>query len=534
MNANRLACNAVVMFWFSTLPILAQQVKVIREWQHDVSPPLQSMASEEPAVAVSNDPEQLGEESDGGTLIAGPADPVVQETADGSLGTIPVMNLLGLGSGFTGPQGIFQPSVAPPDANASVGATQVVETVNRELAVFEKSTGSPILGPIFVGILWQGFNAPCVRRYDLADPVVLYDKLANRWLVSIHTLGTPYFICLAVSTTGDATGPYNRYAFQVQADGLPTNEQLGIWPDGYYLAHLIFTNASTYVGPQACAVDRNRMIAGQTATMQCFQINNTNIRGMAPSDLDGRNAPPAGSPNYYLIQGPPGSNSLYLYRFHVNFTSPASSTFTGPSTIKVAPYNAPPRGGSGVVPQLGTTQLLGVNGGDVMPRLAYRNFPNANPPHESLVATHSVRVGTGSNFRVGLRWYELRAPGTTPTVFQQGTYSPDTTSRWMGSIAMDKMADIAIGYSTSSATMYPSIRYTGRVPSDPLNTLEAEGTIFNGNGSQTGGGRWGDYTSMSMDPSDDCTMWYTGEYLASTGALTWATRIFAFKFPSCH
>jgi hypothetical protein len=169
-----------------------------------------------------------------------------------------------------------------------------------------------------------------------------------------------------------------------------------------------------------------------------------------------------------------------------------------------------------------------------MPRLAYRNFPNANPPHESLVATHAVRVGTASNVRVGLRWYELRAPGTTPTVFQQGTYSPDTTWRWMGSIAMDKMGNIAIGYSASSASIYPAIRYTGRVPTDPPNTLQTEGTIFNGNGSQTGGDRWGDYTSMSVDPSDDCTMWYTGEYLASTGALTWATRIFAFKFPSCN
>jgi hypothetical protein len=175
--------------------------------------------------------------------------------------------------------------------------------------------------------------------------------------------------------------------------------------------------------------------------------------------------------------------------------------------------------------------LLQVNGSIVPPRLAYRNFSSAATPYESLVATHAVEVGT--SHAVGLRWYELRNPGTTPTVFQQGTYAPDATSRWMGSIAMDKLGDIALGYCVSSSSTYPGLRYTGRVPGDPLNKLQAETTIVDGSGSQTGEYRWGDYTSMSVDPTDDCTMWYAGEYMASTGGLNWTTRLFSFRFPAC-
>ena len=363
---------------------------------------------------------------------------------------------------------------------------------------------------------------------------MLYDKQAARWVIKIVTLGNPYLTCVAVlHTTSDATGTYNRYAFQLPDQGNLTGQKFGLWPDAYYFTQYTFPDSATYLGPEACALDRNHMLAGQTATMQCFQVNNTKIYGMVPSDLDGANAPPPGSPNYCLIQGPVRSNSLYLYRFHVDFTTPANSTFTGPVVINVAAYTPASADGVVSIPQLGTTQLLDANGSDLMHRLAYRNFAHANPPYESLVVTHSVLVGSGSNRTLGLRWYQLRKPATTPAVFQQGTYSPDTSYRWMGSIAQDRMGNFALGYSVSSSTMYPAIRYTGRVPSDPINTLEAEVTLFSGSGAQTGGGRWGDYTSVSVDPVDDCTMWYTNEYMAGTGALNWATRLFSFKFPSC-
>ena len=519
----RRACYPFALFFLAALTGLTAQRSVIRELKHDVSLPLRRIALVSATVITPDEPEAMGQ-----------ADPVVQQAAGTKLKTIPGMNLLGLGSGFTGPQGPFQIGGAPPDPNASVGATQIVETVNLQLAVFDKATGSPILGPAFIGSLWSGFNASCSSATHIADPVVLYDKQAGRWLLNIHTLGNPYVICFAVSTSSDATGTYNLYAFQVQAQGNLTNEQLGVWPDAYYLAEWIWANSSTYIGPQACAADRRQMLAGQTATMQCFQIDNAQLRGMAPSDLDGTSPPPAGSPNYYLIQGPARSNSLYLYSFHVDFTTPANSTFTGPAIISVAPYNPAAADGVPAIPQPDTSQLLDVNGSDVMPRLAYRNFPGANPAHESLLVTHSVRAGTGSSSRTAFRWYELRNPSTTVTVYQQGTYSPDTTHRWMSSIAMDKMGDIAIGYSVSSASVYPGIRYAGRVSGDPLNRLETEVTIYNGSGSQSSGARWGDYPSMSLDPTDDCTMWYTGEYMAASGALDWATRLFSFRFAACQ
>lgn len=445
------------------------------------------------------------------------------------------LNILGLGSGFSGPQGAFKLLFAPPDPNAAVGATQVVETVNLGLAVFDKTTGAVILGSVPITSLWTGFNSACSPTKALvADPVVLYDKLAQRWVIKIVTLANPYLTCVAVSTTSDATGTFNRYAFSLPDEGNLTGQKFGLWPDAYYFTQYTVPNSTTYIGPEACALDRKSMLAGQTATMQCFQLNNAHIFGMIPSDLDGPNAPPPGSPNYMLIQGQARSNSLNMYRFHVDFAAPANSTFTGPVTIAVAPYVSAPADGVVSVPQLGTSQLLDANGSDLMHRLAYRNFANANPPYESLVVTHSVVAVSGGTRTLGVRWYELRNPAGTPVVFQQGTYAPDATYRFMGSIAQDGFGDMALGYSVSSSTMYPSIRLTGRVPTDPRNMMETEVTLFSGSGSQTGGGRWGDYSSVSVDPTDDCTMWYTNEYMAGTANVNWATRLVSFKFPSCQ
>jgi hypothetical protein len=258
---------------------------------------------------------------------------------------------------------------------------------------------------------------------------------------------------------------------------------------------------------------------------------------MLPSDLDGSKLPPAGSPNYFLLLPLPDSGtstSLTLLKFHVDFATPSNSTLTGPTNITVASYTEAGSFG-GAVPQLGTSTRLDGSGFSLMHRLAYRNFPNAPTPHESLVATHNVSVGQGANMRYAPRWYEIRNPGGVPVVAQQGTFSPDTTYRWTGSIAMDKAGDIALGYSASSSTIHPQIRYTGRVPTDPIGTLQAEATIFAGNGSQTGGlDRWGDYSSMAIDPVDDCTFWYANEYIPVNGSFNWATGLFSFKFPSCH
>lgn len=518
------------------MPMLAQQVKVIREVKHDVSPAMRSVAFAAPALDSASESESEDDAPGPGAESGPPVDdPVVQRTAGAQLVANPGLSLLGLGEGFTGPQGTFQLPFAPPDPNAAVGATQIVETVNLSWAVFDKATGATLLGPMSIPAIFSGFSSACSATF-LADPIVLYDKLAQRWMIKIVTLNNPYYTCVAVSTSSDATGTYNRYAFEQAYQGNLTGQEFGLWPDGYYFTQASFLNANktSYVGPEACVLDRNQMLAGQTATMQCFQVNAVHLHGMIPSDLDGAIAPPAGSPNYYLMQGPAGSNSLYLYKFHVDFTTPANTTFTGPVSIKVAPYTSGSADGVVSVPQLGTSQLLDANGSDLMHRLAYRYFANAKQPYESLVVSHAVMAGSGSSRTLGMRWYQIRNPGATPQVFQQGTYSPDSSYRWMGSIAQDKVGDFLMGYSVSSATMYPAVRLTGRVPTDPPNTMEAEIDLMSGSGSQTGGGRWGDYTSVSVDPTDDCTMWYTNEYMAGTGAVDWATGLFSFKFPGCQ
>jgi hypothetical protein len=266
------------------------------------------------------------------------------------------------------------------------------------------------------------------------------------------------------------------------------------------------------------------MRAGAAATEQCFQLS-SNFGGVLPADLDGATAPPSGSPEFFLNFG---SNSLNLWKFHVDFSNSGNSTLAGPSVLSVAAFSeACPTGTC--IPQKGTSQTLDSLGDRLMYRLAYRNFGD----HESLVVNHSVNPNTGP--ASGVRWYELRSPNSSPVVFQQSTYAIDSNSRWMGSIAMDKLGDMALGYSVSSSTLNPSIRITTRLAGDPLNQLGAETTIFNGTGSQNGGlNRWGDYSAMSVDPVDDCTFWYTQEYLKANGSFNWSTRISSFKFSTCQ
>src|SRR5947209_6459373 len=266
------------------------------------------------------------------------------------------------------------------------------------------------------------------------------------------------------------------------------------------------------------------MLSGGPANAICMQ-QNPSVDSLLPADLDGTTPPPAGEPNFYLQMVAP--SNLNLFKFHVDFTTPSNSTFTGPTAIPVASFSEACGRGT-CIPQPGTTQQLDSLGDRLMFRLAYRNFGD----HESLVVNHSVTAGSS----VGVRWYEIRSPNATPTVFQQGTFSPDSQYRWMGSIAMDQSGDIAVGYSASSSSNFPAVRYTGRVPSDPAGTMESENSIIEGTGSQTngnGGSRWGDYSSMSIDPVDDCTFWYTNEYLTTNGSFNWKTRIASLKFTSC-
>ncbi|EIM01635.1 hypothetical protein [Rhodanobacter thiooxydans] len=451
-------------------------------------------------------------------------DGAVQHTITGAFAPALGAGFEGVGQGFSGPQGTFSVNSAPPDTNGAVGATQYVQIVNTGFAVFDKASKAVTYGPVPSNTLWAGFGGPCEVDND-GDAVVVYDKAANRWVISQFAVSaTPYYQCVAVSATSDATGAYYRYAFSY-GSVFPDYPKMGVWPDGYYETFNMFT--STFQGAKLCAYDRTAMLSGHAATQQCFQLS-TSYGGVLPADLDGATAPPAGSPNYMLNFT---SNSVNLWKFHVDWANSANTSLSGPLNIPVAAFATACRGGS-CIPQYGTRQKLDSLGDRLMFRLAYRNFGT----HESLVVNHSVQVGTSrKNPYTGVRWYEIRSPGTTPVVYQQSTFSPDTSFRWMGSVAMDKQGNMALGYSVSSSALHPAIRYTGRLASDPLNTLEAENSIIAGLGSQSGNNlsRWGDYSAMTVDPVDDCTFWYTTEYLKNTGSFNWNTRIASFKFPGC-
>jgi hypothetical protein len=429
----------------------------------------------------------------------------------------------GLGNGFSGPNGTMTVDAIPPDDNGAVGPNNYVQVVNESLAVFDKS-GTVLYGPVPTNTLWSGFGGGCQGNDD-GDATVAYDRLSNRWVISQFSVSTtPYLMCVAVSTGPDPTGSYYRYSYSY-GTMFPDYPKLAVWPDAYYVTLVQFAGGSSYSGPEVCAYDRAKMLAGQAATQQCFIPSSpTNYGPMLPSDVDGATPPPAGARNYLLEAG---TNVLHLWKFHVDWSAPANSSLSGPTTIPVASYTSACSPSDTCVPQSGTSTKLDALADRLMYRLAYRNFGD----HESLVAAHSVTAGSS----VGVRWYEIRNPGGTPTVYQQGTYAPDSLFRWMGSVAMNKSGDIALGYSVSSSSMFPGIRYTGRLTGDPLGQMtQSEGTLFAGTGSQTGGWtRWGDYTSMSVDPSDDCTFWYTNQFIPSNGAFNWRTRIGSFRISDC-
>jgi hypothetical protein len=421
--------------------------------------------------------------------------------------------------------GIAANGSAPPDNNGAPGLTQYVELVNTKYAVYSK-TGSLLLGPLNTNTLWSGFGGQCQTSND-GDGMVLWDAIAQRWVAEQFAVSaSPFLICVAISTGTDATGSYNRYSFSYSTI-FPDYPKIGVWPDAYYVTFNRFNSSGTWaLGTEICAFDRTKMLAGAAATQQCFTPFTTGTHTYLPANFDGTILPPAGEPNFEVGLST-SANNLSYFRFHVDWTTPANSTLTGPTNLAVNAF-ALACGGGACIPQSGTTQRLDSLGDRVMNRLAYRNFGD----HESLAVTHSITAGSS----VGARWYELRVgSGNSLSVFQQGTYAPDSQYRWMGSIAMDQSGDMALGYSISSGTTHPGIDYTGRLPTDPAGQMpQGEGNIFTGNGSQTTGlSRWGDYSQMSIDPSDDCTFWYINEYIPSNGTFNWHTRIGAFKFSSC-
>ena len=317
-------------------------------------------------------------------------------------------NFDGIGQGFTGPGGTFVVNSAPPDTNGAVGPNHVVETVNTDFAVFSK-TGTPLFGPIPLNTLWGGFGGGCQVEND-GDPVVVYDRIADRWIISqFQVTTTPFQQCVAISTTGDPTGSYFRYAFSY-TDGFPDYPKIGVWPDAYYATYNVFNNAGTaFLYSKVCAFDRAKMLTGAAATQLCFNTTSS-FGGLLPGDFDGRTLPSAGAPNPLVALGAT-STTLALWKFHTDFATPANATFTGPTTLTVPSYSEACAPSGTCIPQSGGGKLDSLSD-RLMYRAAYRNFGD----HEAIVVNHAVTVGSS----VGLRWYELRGVTTTPSLFQAG------------------------------------------------------------------------------------------------------------------
>jgi hypothetical protein len=500
---------------------------VSRSLKNDVSPPLRSIPGR-PSQGSGHNADDFPQLGPVPTGRPNHASSYLQNHAVPQLIPSATTSFDGVGNGFTGPNGTFTVNAAPPDTNGAVGPQDYVQTVNTDFAVFNKdpsrgTVGSVRYGPVANNTLWSGFGGLCETDND-GDVVVVYDGIANRWIISqfaVTGATTTYLQCIAVSTSSDPTGTYNRYSFPYA--NFPDYPKMGVWPDAYYETYNMFQGGSTFVGAEACAFDRASMLNGAAATQQCFTTSSS-FGGLLPSTLDGSTQPPAGSPNYIMALDT--TTSLAFWKFHVDWTTPGNSTFTGPTSIAVASYSQACGGGT-CIPQSGTTNQLDSLADRLMFRLAYRNLGS----YESLVVDHAVTAGSS----VGMRWYEIRNPAGTPTVFQSGTYAPDSSYRWMGSIAQDQSGDMAMGFSTSSSSAHPGISYTGRLVGDPAGQMsQGETSLIVGGGSQTGTlTRWGDYSAMTVDPADDCTFWYTNEYIPSNGSFNWKTRIGSFKFASC-
>lgn len=439
----------------------------------------------------------------------------------------------------------------PPDTEGAVGPNHYVQVVNVSFAVFNKS-GTLLAGPFDTSTLWSGFGGPC-ETYNNGDAIFLYDQPADRWLFAQFavSLGNQD-VCFAVSQTGDPTGAF--WLYSVTTPRFPDYFKLGVWPDPANSAYYMGTNTGLGGEYDVMALDRDSMLAGNAPRpMQVFQ-DHPNF--LMPADVDGSDLPPADSPGtFYTFRdggeayfGSPPTDSLDIWEFDVDWATPALSTFTQVQSLTPAQglvdfnwtvcgffdQDCLPQPGSdpcNVFPFRG--DCLDSASWWPMQRLQYRNFGT----HEAMVGTWTVdtTAATPVNGHAAPRWFELRRTSGGWSFHQQGTHAPDADHRWMPSIAMDKGGNIAIGYSkVNDTSVYPSIYYATRNANDPLGTLQTEAMHIAGGGVQTSNSnRWGDYSSMEVDPADDCTFWYTTEYIETTGSAPWRTRVGAFQIPGC-
>ncbi len=535
----------------------AQTPHWISDAAHDTSPRISTLAhANVPTTRAEGEQEERAEEIEDvpGNGFAG--DPAAQTALPPATIGATRANFEGLSNqdNFN----FYGGRVNPPDTIGDVGRSQYVEMTNLMIGIFSKATGQRLTDPIPIGAVWDGF--PIDDCTDPSgDPVVLYDQLANRWILTQFTTRglddptLPFYNCVAVSKTADATGQYYRYAFTTGFN-FPDYPKYGVWKDTYTLTTREFGPTVEY-GIGVYGLEKNKMLNGQPARAVSYFIDGNNPAllplvgdGLLPADVDGTTRP-ANDAAIPLVgtqdddwEYGATSDAVNIWNFKVKWNSKATSSLNLAAQLATQPFdtNFPCAPDSrDCLPQPGITnpaQYLDSLASRQRPtwRLAYRNFGG----YESLVTNQTVESSPGM---AGARWYEIRRTNGVYSIRQQGTFAPaDGVNRWMGSIAQDKLGNMALGYSVvNGTTVFPGIRYTGRAAGDtPGDMTLGEGTVVNGSGVQTTtNSRWGDYTSMNVDPVDDCTMWYANEYYTAAGQASstagWQTRIASFRLPGC-
>jgi len=505
-----------------------------RAVRHDTSAPLSQMArtfvTERPERQIPiKIPPGLAERHKG---FAKRPDPVLQTRPSDTLTPVPSLTFEGQSDDDNA--ATIGGRVVPPDTNGDVGPNHYVQFINLILAVYDK-TGTKIFGPVAGNSIWDGFGGIC-EATNHGDPVVLYDHLADRWVVSQFAIGADGHQCVAVSTTGDPTGSYHRYDFVVSPSAFNDYPKLGVWADGYYMSANEFD--ATFEGAIAIAFERDAMLVGQPADFVKFGplgCGDECFFSLQPSDLDGP-APGAGTPNTFVMAFDDetwgtgtASDGYRLWNFSVDWATPANSTFTALAQVNTPEFDVNLCNFRACVPQPRGGERLDTLSQFTMFRAQYRHFAS----YDTLLVTNTVDA-TGRNVAAP-RWAELRNTGGAWALHQSGTYAlNDGHHRWMGSAAMDGDGNIALGYSVASRSLFPSIRYATRAPGDPAGTLGSEETLHAGTGAQLRSfNRWGDYSSMSVDPADDCTFWYTQEYYLNSGRFDFKTRVGTFKVATC-
>jgi hypothetical protein len=523
-------------------------------------------------------------------MISPPGAAKVEQTSPGTRpGATLVESFDGLGVGFAGPHGTATVR-NPSDNSLAVGPNHVFQIVNTRMAIFTKKgkqyaqTGKVLYGPVATNTIFKGFGGACEATNN-GDAVVRYDQLANRWLVVMPTFRRgavrpdqpqpgrsgepaqvsapgkadqpgpavrlfspavqlnqppqprgqppapgpqgPYSMCYAISVGPDPFGPYYRYEFLRAL--FPDYPRPAIWPDGYYIPT---STGDEVIQKHACVADRAKMLKGEPATEQCVIIDGANFLNNA--DIDGQSLPPPGEPNIMMAAGGTQlrkimeDDAILVWKFHVDWNNPANTKVNGPERIAVAPYHYLCDGQlTNCVPQPGTDRRLDAQGDKIMARLVYRRIGK----RESIVAVHSVNTSAGG----GVRWYEFRIKKDRSVgLYQQGTYAPEGSYRWMASPAMDRRGNIGIGYSFGGTPNFAGQRFAARLRNDPPGQLTLRETVLvQGEAAQTSTLRWEDYTQTAMDPSDDCTIWYVGDYIKKDAA-GYSSRIGALRLPGCR